>query len=299
MVLAMLFFGGETLHYFALALTIGICFGIYSSVLVMAPLVRWLGTSRETWSNQKRNRRTRWKPREDPAVRQRRHGAAASLSRLRGHFMIAELLSFLLARRSPCGAGAGVAAAVLRRGHADHLRRDGPRWSCHCCRGFAVVHCRAITALAGLNVHLFVAILCAAAILGDAVNYFVGSRLGMKAFERRTRASSSRNICCRRRLLRKVRPFSIVMGRFVPIVRTFVPFLAGVAQMPYRTFFVYNVIGGAAWIASPDLRWLSVRQHRLGAQQPVRDRDRYRRDFSVLPIVIKVWQEHRRSKRSS
>ena len=47
MVLSMLFFGGETLHYFALALTIGICFGIYSSVLVMAPLVRWLGTSRE------------------------------------------------------------------------------------------------------------------------------------------------------------------------------------------------------------------------------------------------------------
>ena len=47
MVLAMLFFGGETLHYFALALTIGILFGIYSSVLVMAPLVRWLGTSRE------------------------------------------------------------------------------------------------------------------------------------------------------------------------------------------------------------------------------------------------------------
>jgi preprotein translocase subunit SecF len=47
MVLAMLFFGGETLHYFALALTIGICFGIYSSVLVMAPLIRWLGVSRE------------------------------------------------------------------------------------------------------------------------------------------------------------------------------------------------------------------------------------------------------------
>ncbi len=47
MVLSMLFFGGETLHYFAMALTIGICFGIYSSVLVMAPLVRWLGVSRE------------------------------------------------------------------------------------------------------------------------------------------------------------------------------------------------------------------------------------------------------------
>ncbi len=47
MVLFMLLFGGETLHYFALALTIGICFGIYSSVLVMAPLIRWLGVSRE------------------------------------------------------------------------------------------------------------------------------------------------------------------------------------------------------------------------------------------------------------
>jgi preprotein translocase subunit SecF len=47
MVLSMLIFGGETLHYFALALTIGICFGIYSSVLVASPLVMWLGVSRE------------------------------------------------------------------------------------------------------------------------------------------------------------------------------------------------------------------------------------------------------------
>jgi preprotein translocase subunit SecF len=47
MVLSMLIFGGETLHYFALALTIGICFGIYSSVLVASPLAMWLGVSRE------------------------------------------------------------------------------------------------------------------------------------------------------------------------------------------------------------------------------------------------------------
>ena len=47
MVLAMLFFGGETLHYFALALTIGICFGIYSSVLVGSPLLMWLGLKRD------------------------------------------------------------------------------------------------------------------------------------------------------------------------------------------------------------------------------------------------------------
>ena len=50
MVLSMLIFGGETLHYFAMALTIGICFGIYSSVLVASPLVMWLGVSREQFA---------------------------------------------------------------------------------------------------------------------------------------------------------------------------------------------------------------------------------------------------------
>src|SRR6476646_494788 len=54
MVLSILFFGGETLHYFALALTIGICFGIYSSVLVMAPLVMWMGVSREDLIKEKK-----------------------------------------------------------------------------------------------------------------------------------------------------------------------------------------------------------------------------------------------------
>jgi len=56
MVLSILFFGGETLHYFALALTIGICFGIYSSVLVMAPLVMWMGVSRKDLVKPERKR---------------------------------------------------------------------------------------------------------------------------------------------------------------------------------------------------------------------------------------------------
>ena len=59
MVTSMLFFGGETLHYFALALTIGILFGIYSSVLVMAPLVMWLGVSREDLVKPEKKQRAR------------------------------------------------------------------------------------------------------------------------------------------------------------------------------------------------------------------------------------------------
>ena len=66
MVLSILFFGGETLHYFALALTIGICFGIYSSVLVMAPLVMWMGVSREDLV--KPEKKAGAGGRQDPAV---------------------------------------------------------------------------------------------------------------------------------------------------------------------------------------------------------------------------------------
>jgi len=157
----------------------------------------------------------------------------------------------------------------------------------------------AITALAGLNVHLFVAILCTAAILGDAVNYFVGSRLGMKAFERKdSRIFKQEYLLQTQAFYEKYGAFSIVMGRFVPIVRTFVPFLAGVAQMPYRTFLVYNVIGGAAWIAS-----LTYAGYLFGNIGWVRNNLSLIVigivAVSVLPIVIKVWQEHRRSKRSS
>jgi preprotein translocase subunit SecF len=79
MVLSMLIFGGETLHYFAMALTIGICFGIYSSVLVASPLVMWLGVSREQFIAKQKKRRRR--------QRGRRRGlslAAATLQKATG-----------------------------------------------------------------------------------------------------------------------------------------------------------------------------------------------------------------------
>lgn len=140
---------------------------------------------------------------------------------------------------------------------------------------------------------------CAAAILGDAVNYFVGSRLGMKAFERKDSRVFKQGISAADAgLLRKVRPVFDCDGRFVPIVRTFVPFLAGVAQMPYRTFFVYNVIGGVAWISS-----LTYAGHLFGNISWVRNNLSVIVigivAISVLPIVVKVWQEHRRSRRAS
>ena len=108
-----------------------------------------------------------------------------------------------------------------------------------------------VVAAAGLNVHALVAILALAAILGDSVNYSIGRYVGPRVYDR----PDSRWI--RQDHLRRTQAFydryggiTIVIGRFVPIIRTFAPFLAGVAQMPYPKFLAYNVAGGLLWIAS-------------------------------------------------
>jgi membrane-associated protein len=108
-----------------------------------------------------------------------------------------------------------------------------------------------VVATAGLNVHLMVALLIVAAILGDTVNYSVGHYIGPRVFDK----PDSRWF--RQDHLRRTQAFydryggvTIIIGRFVPIVRTFAPFLAGVAGMAYRRFLMYNVVGAIAWISS-------------------------------------------------
>ena len=102
-----------------------------------------------------------------------------------------------------------------------------------------------------LDVHVLVALLIAAAILGDSVNYAIGHYIGPTGFDK----PDSRWF--RQEYLRRTQEFydryggvTIIIGRFVPIVRTFAPFLAGVAGMSYRRFLSYNVIGAVLWITS-------------------------------------------------
>jgi membrane-associated protein len=106
-----------------------------------------------------------------------------------------------------------------------------------------------IVATAGLSVHLLVALLIVAAILGDSVNYAVGHYIGPKIYDK----PDSRWF--KQAHLRKTQAFydrfggvTIIIGRFIPIIRTFAPFLAGVAGMTYRRFLSYNVVGGVLWI---------------------------------------------------
>jgi len=109
----------------------------------------------------------------------------------------------------------------------------------------------ALAALPGndLNVHTMVALMVVAAILGDAVNYTIGRLFGDKLF------SNPNSKVFRRSYLDKTHAFyerhggkTIILARFVPIVRTFAPFVAGMGKMSYRHFALYNVAGGLLWV---------------------------------------------------
>jgi membrane-associated protein len=100
-----------------------------------------------------------------------------------------------------------------------------------------------------LNVHLTALLLAVAAVLGDTVNYWIGHSIGPKVFKRED------SLLLRKKHLDRAHAFfekyggrAIILARFVPFVRTFVPFVAGVGSMTYRRFIAYNIVGGFAWI---------------------------------------------------
>lgn len=106
------------------------------------------------------------------------------------------------------------------------------------------------TAKAGLDVHVMVALLISAAILGDNLNYAVGRWIGPKVFERESRWIRREYLLRTQAFYDRYGPVTIMIGRFVPIVRTFAPFLAGVAAMHYPRFLAYEVAGSIVWVGS-------------------------------------------------
>ena len=107
----------------------------------------------------------------------------------------------------------------------------------------------AVAALGGMNVHIAAALLLAAAVIGDAVNFAIGKYFGKKLFAK----PDSRVF--KREYLDKTHAFyekyggkTIILARFVPIVRTFAPFVAGMGNMHYGRFIRYNIIGALMWV---------------------------------------------------
>ncbi|HEY6081559.1 MAG TPA: DedA family protein [Polyangiaceae bacterium] len=139
-------------------------------------------------------------------------------------------------------------------------------------------------------------VLFVAAVLGDGVNYHVGKLLGPKVFN-----SDSSRLLNKKHLLKtqmfyeKYGPKTIIIARFVPIVRTFAPFVAGIGQMQYRRFVMFNIIGAALWVG------LLVPLGYVFA-----DTEIVKKRFelvimaiifiSILPMIIEIWRERGKAK---
>jgi membrane-associated protein len=107
----------------------------------------------------------------------------------------------------------------------------------------------AFAATGSLNVAVLFGLLAAAAILGDTVNYQIGHLIGPKVFHREDSRFLKKEYLERtHKFYEKYGGKTIIIARFVPIIRTFAPFVAGVGAMTYSRFIVYNVIGGIAWV---------------------------------------------------
>ncbi len=107
----------------------------------------------------------------------------------------------------------------------------------------------AIAALGGMSLPLLMALLSVAAIAGDAVNYSVGKWVGHKVFAWENSRWFNKDAFNKTHAFYEEHgAITIVVGRFLPFIRTFTPFVAGVAQMTYPKFAFYNVIGGLIWV---------------------------------------------------
>jgi membrane-associated protein len=105
----------------------------------------------------------------------------------------------------------------------------------------------AFAALGSLNVWLLFLLLAAAAVLGDTVNYWIGHFLGDRAYN--IKWVKKEYLDRTHGFFEKYGNKTIFLARFVPIVRTFAPFVAGIGRMSYKDFFSYNVFGGITWVA--------------------------------------------------
>ena len=106
-------------------------------------------------------------------------------------------------------------------------------------------------AIGSLDMALITGLLSLAAIVGDTVNYWIGYAMGPKVFTREnSRFLNKEHLERTHRFYQKYGGKTIILARFIPILRTFAPFVAGIGVMTYRRFIAFNVIGGIAWIFS-------------------------------------------------
>lgn len=150
----------------------------------------------------------------------------------------------------------------------------------------------ALAAINSFNVIWLAITLFAAAVIGDSVNYAIGKRIGEGIFTDKSRFFKKEYLDKTHRFYEKYGGKTIVIARFVPIIRTFAPFVAGVGKMSYGYFFSYNVIGAFLWVA------LFVGGGYFFGNIPVIKKNFSIAIFviialSVMPIITEFWKHHR------
>ena len=148
-------------------------------------------------------------------------------------------------------------------------------------------------ALGHLDIRLVLFLLITAAILGDAVNYHIGAYIGPRAFRENSRFFKREYLIRTHEFYEKHGGKAVVLGRFVPIIRTFVPFVAGIGAMTYRKFFFYNVVGALIWVSL-----FLFAGYFFGNIPVVKENFHYTIvgiiAVSLVPIVYEMWK-HRRT----
>ena len=145
-----------------------------------------------------------------------------------------------------------------------------------------------------LNVHVLFALLALAAILGDSLNYAIGFRVGPRVFTQRVRFLKREYLERTRLFYEKHGGKTIFLARFMPIIRTFAPFVAGIGRMSYSRYIGFNVAGGVVWVALflyagyffGNLPW--VRKNFTAVILAIIV-------LSILPMVVE-WVRHRRAR---
>ena len=155
----------------------------------------------------------------------------------------------------------------------------------------------AFAARGALDPFVLFGLLSVAAILGDTVNYWIGRYFGPRAFTAKSRLLNPKHLVRAQQFYDKHGGKAIVMARFVPIVRTFAPFVAGIGAMNYSKFLFYNVIGGVLWIGS--FVWLGY----FFGNIPTVEKNFELVIFaiiglSVLPMVFEYIKERKAAKRA-
>ncbi|HVT88002.1 MAG TPA: VTT domain-containing protein [Tepidisphaeraceae bacterium] len=148
----------------------------------------------------------------------------------------------------------------------------------------------------GINLLLVGPLLLAAALIGDNVNYWLGRRLGPAVFKREdSRLLNKKHLINAQGFYEKYGSKTVILARFVPIIRTFAPFVAGIGRMNYARFLIFSVIGAVAWVSLC-----------LGAGYALGSRPFFKKHFelvvlvivfvSVIPVIVEFLKARRASK---